>query len=143
MSAEDEVRAASRRFYAALNGMAGGDAGAMADVWSHSASVTAMHPIGGREVGWDEVRPVWEQVASLAQGGEVALSDQRLSVAGDMACETGIERGQMALAGQTLAIEHRVTNVYRREDGTWKMVHHHTDLSPAMMGLLASLQAKG
>ena len=49
----------------------------------------------------------------------------------------------MTLAGQTLAIEHRVTNVYRREDGTWKMVHHHTDLSPAMMDLLAGLQAKG
>ena len=58
MSEEDDVRAASARFYAALNGMAGGNAGAMAAVWSHSASVTAMHPIGGREVGWAEVRPV-------------------------------------------------------------------------------------
>ena len=143
MSSEDDVRAASARFYAALNGMARGDASAMADVWSHDASVTAMHPIGGREVGWDQVRPVWDQVASLASGGQVTLSDQLLSVARDMAYEVGVERGQMTVAGEAVTIEHRVTNVYRRQDGAWKMVHHHTDLSPAMIDLLARLQAKG
>ena len=143
MSAEDEVRTMSVRFYTALNGMARGDESAMTDVWAHDASVTAMHPIGGREVGWEQVRPVWEQVASLASGGQVALSDQLISVAGDMAYETGIERGQMTVGGESMAIEHRVTNVYRRQDGAWKMVHHHTDQAPAMMALLARLQGKG
>ena len=47
------------------------------------------------------------------------------------------------IGGESMAIEHRVTNVYRRQDGAWKMVHHHTDQSPAMMALLARLQAKG
>ncbi|MCG8606139.1 hypothetical protein MJD09_14270 [bacterium] len=28
--------------------MANGDAGSMADIWSHGADVTVMHPIGGR-----------------------------------------------------------------------------------------------
>jgi hypothetical protein len=56
MSAEDEVRKASQQFYAALNRMANGDGGGMADIWSHSATVTTMHPIGGREVGWDAVK---------------------------------------------------------------------------------------
>jgi hypothetical protein len=32
--------------------------------------------------------------------------------------------------------------IYRREAGTWKIVHHHTDLSPVMIDLVASLQAK-
>ena len=53
MSAEQEVRKASQQFYAALNRMANGDSGGMADIWSRTASVTTMHPIGGREVGWD------------------------------------------------------------------------------------------
>ncbi|HYU19986.1 MAG TPA: nuclear transport factor 2 family protein [Chloroflexota bacterium] len=35
---------------------------------------------------------------------------------------------------------HRVTNIYRREGGEWKMVHHHTDVSPAMNDLLSRLQ---
>jgi ketosteroid isomerase-like protein len=143
MSAQDEVKAASTQFYAALNQMLAGQQGAMDASWSHSASASTMHPIGGREVGWDNIRPVWDQVASLASGGQVMLADQVLSVGGDMAYEVGVERGQGTLAGEQVAIDQRVTNIYRREDGAWKVVHHHTDLSPAMMDLLARLQAQG
>lgn len=75
MSTEHEIRAASTSFYAALNRMAKGEAGAMESVWSHSAEVTALHPIGGREAG------------------------------------------------------------------TWRLVHHHTDVSPAMLDVLARLKA--
>lgn len=35
MSTEEDVQAISRRFYAALNRMANGDAAAMEEVWSH------------------------------------------------------------------------------------------------------------
>jgi len=34
------------------------------------------------------------------------------------------------------------TNVYVREGRVWKIVHHHTDLSPDMIALLTRLQAK-
>jgi len=66
MSAEDEVRAAADRFYAALSRVVDGDAGLMADVWSQSADATTMHPIGGRQVGWDQVGDSWRQVAGIA-----------------------------------------------------------------------------
>ena len=141
MSSEDEVRTASAQFYAALNSMMAGDAAPLADAWSHSASVSTMHPIGGRQTGWDEVRGSFEQVAQLASGGHAELRDQSLQVAGDMAYEVGIEQGQATLAGEQITIEQRVTNVYRREAGGWKMVHHHTDLSAAMLDLLSRLQA--
>jgi ketosteroid isomerase-like protein len=143
VSAEDDVRAASARFYAALDAMINGDASTMDEVWSHDGSVTTMHPIGGREVRWDHVQPVWGQVAGVASDGQVALADQVLSVAGDMAYQIGVERGHATMAGEDVAIEQRVTNVYRREGGTWKIVHHHTDLSPAMVDLLARLQPEG
>ena len=84
MSAENEVRKASEQFYAALNRMANGDSSSMADIWSHSATVTTMHPIGGREVGWEEVKGPWEQVAQLSSGGQVKLSDQLIQVSGDI-----------------------------------------------------------
>ena len=142
MSAEDEVRDASNRFYAALNRMTNGDAGALADVWSHGATVTTMHPIGGRQVGWDQVRQSWEQVAQLASGGQVELRDQLIQVAGDAAYELGVERGQLTLAGEQVTLDHRVTNVYRRQAGAWKIVHHHTDVAPAMLDVLKRLQAK-
>ena len=141
MASEDEVRKASAQFYAALNSMMVGDAAPLADVWSHSADVSTMHPIGGRETGWSEVRGSFEQVAGLASGGHAELRDQTIHVTGDLAYEVGVEQGQATLAGENIAIEQRVTNVYRREAGEWKLAHHHTDLSPAMLALLARLKA--
>ena len=113
----------------------------MADIWSHGAAVSTMHPIGGRETGWDEVRGSFEGVAGLASGGHAELRDQRIQVAGDMAYEVGIEHGQATLAGERISIDQRVTNIYRREADGWKIVHHHADLSPAMLDLLSRLRA--
>ena len=141
MSAEDEVREASTRFYAALDSMMEGDSAPLAAIWSHGAAVSTMHPIGGRETGWDEVRGSFEGVAGLASGGHAELRDQRIQVAGDMAYEVGIEHGQATLAGERISIDQRVTNIYRREADGWKIVHHHADLSPAMLDLLSRLRA--
>jgi ketosteroid isomerase-like protein len=143
MAADAAVRKASKAFYAALNRMAQGDAGPMAEIWSHSALATTMHPIGGREVGWGKVKAPWAKVASLCSSGKVALTGQLLRVAGSLAYEVGFEKGQIVIAGTEVAFDHRVTNVYRREGGKWKIVHHHTDLSPAMIDLLARLQQAG
>ena len=142
MSAEDEVRAASKALYSALNRMCNGDAGPMMDVWAHSASVSTMHPIGGREVGWDQVQGPWQQVAQLSSGGEVRLDEQVIRVAGEMAFETGFERGSLTIAGEKIAIDQRVTNIYQHDSGAWKTVHHHTDVSAAMLDLLNRLRAK-
>ena len=140
MATKDEISKASKQFYAGLNRMANGDAGLLADIWSHSSAVTAMHPIGGRQVGWDAVRASFEQVAQLASDGKIELKDQLIHVAGDVAYEVGVEHGQLKLAGQKVIIEHRVTNIYQRETGAWKMIHHHTDTSPAMLDVLRRLQ---
>ena len=139
MSIEDQVRQASQKFYAALNSMAKGDASLMAEIWSHSSAVTTMHPIGGRQVGWDEVKTPWQQVAQLSTDGQVKLNDQLIQVSGDMAYEVGTEQGQLKMTGKEISINQRVTNVYRREAGEWKIVHHHTDISPAMMEVINSL----
>src|SRR5512142_2281985 len=94
MAAEDDVRKASQKFYSGLNLMANGDSSSLADIWSHSPTVTTMHPIGGREVGWDAVRQTWDQTAQFAAEGKVEIKDQLISVLGDMAYEVGIEKGQ-------------------------------------------------
>jgi ketosteroid isomerase-like protein len=142
MAAENEVRKVSEQFYAAINRMANGDAGSLSDIWSHTAAVTAMHPIGGRQVGWDKVRESFQQVAQIASEGRVRLDDQIIQVTGDLAYELGVERGQATFAGQQVTLDHRVTNIYHREAGSWKMVHHHTDLSPGMLDVLQRLQTK-
>ena len=127
MTAEDEIRAASAQFYAALNRMLAGDASALADIWSHSSAVTALHPIGDWHVGWDDVKKSFDEVAEASTGGHVEITDQLIRVAGDTAYEVGVEHADFAIAGEPLAVNSRVTNIYRREGGAWKLVHHHGD----------------
>lgn len=141
MTAEADVRAASERFYGALERMANGDAGPMSEVWSHGDDVTTMHPIGGREEGWEAVRGSWEGVADIAEDGTVTTSDQLVRVVGDCAYELVTEHASMSLAGRPVSVEVRATNVYRLEDGEWKVVHHHTDTSPEFIELLQELEA--
>ncbi len=135
----EEVSAVSTQFYDALNRMANGEKGAMAGVWLKDAGVTAMHPIGGRETGWDAVGLSFDQVAEAASGGSIELLDQRIEVAGDIAYEIGVEKGTFNMAGKKVDIEQRVTNIYRRKDGAWKLVHHHSDISPAMVDIVSNL----
>ncbi len=83
MSIEEDIKAASGRFYAGLNRMGNGEMGALADSWSHGSTVTAMHPIGGLDVGWDAVSNSFDQVASIATDANIALKDQRIQIVGD------------------------------------------------------------
>jgi hypothetical protein len=71
MAAEDEVRQASEQFYEALNRvLEESDTGPMEEIWSHGSDVSAMHPFGGRMLGWEEVRSSWEQAAQRSLGGK-------------------------------------------------------------------------
>ena len=119
--------------------MLNGDARLLSDIWSHGPAVTTMHPIGGRQVGWDQVRESWEQVAQVASDGKVELKDQLIRVSGDVAYEVGVEHAEFTLGDQKVAGQIRVTNIYQREAGAWKMTHHHTDLAPAMVEALNRL----
>jgi ketosteroid isomerase-like protein len=137
MAVEDEIQQASEQFYAALNRTINGDPGPMMEVWSHGSDVATMHPLGGRETGWEEVRASWEQVAQAFSDGQVPL--EALVVVplwDDVAYTLGTENGQAKLGDETVSIDWRVTNIYRREEGEWKMVLHHTDVSPTLVEVL-------
>jgi ketosteroid isomerase-like protein len=143
MSTEEEVRQASERYYAALGRLLEGDAGPLAEAWSHSAQITAMNPYGGREVGWEQVRPVFERVAQMCAGSRVTLGirDRLIRVGGELAYEVGIEWGEGVVMGKPTTIEHRVTNIYRREADGWKLVHRHTDPNPEEKDVAAQLHS--
>ena len=136
MSTENEVHKASEQFYAALNRLFNGNASSMEGIWSKDSTITVLQPIGGRTVGWDDIREAYRDIAQIAENGQVKLDDQIIQVIGDVAYEVGVERGQAAFAGNQVTLDYRVTNIYRREAGGWKIVHHHTDISPAMIEFL-------
>ena len=119
MAAIDEVRKASDQFYSALSRMAVGESDTMKSLWSHDNSITTMHPIGGREKGWDAVNGSFNGVAQTATGGKgkVELKDQLIRVLGDVAYEVGNEEGELHLGGKQIKIDQRVTNIYHKEEG--------------------------
>jgi ketosteroid isomerase-like protein len=141
-SPEDEVRTASAHFYAALNKMANGDDSAMVACWSQGPTVTTQHPVAGRQVGWDQVRESFHQFSLVAADGQIRMDEQMIQVVGDLAYELGVERGSLRLGGQAVLIDSRATNIYRWEAHHWKLVHHHSDFSPAMMAALEKLMSK-
>src|SRR5271169_2784080 len=104
MTKKDEVLKASRQFCVALTRMANGDAGSMADIWSHGAGVTAMHPTPRRDVGWTAVRKSFQKVATLDSDGKIGIKNQLIQVAGNVACEVGVEQGQFKMAGQPVRV---------------------------------------
>ena len=143
MTTKGEIREVSAQFYAALKRMLNGDPRALSDVWSHGSFVTAMHPLGGRQVGWAEVRKTWEQIAQRSSEGKVELKDQLIHLAGEFAYEVGIEHVEAKLGGQKFTAKIRVTNIYQREGaGAWKITHHHTDMSPAVVWKFSNRQSR-
>ena len=43
-----------------------------------------------------------------------------------------MEVGSNVIGGKKSVVSLRATSIYRKENGQWKMIGHHTDLLPAM-----------
>ncbi|MEM1060043.1 MAG: nuclear transport factor 2 family protein [Verrucomicrobiota bacterium] len=129
--AKQAVLKANDGFYAALNQMFTGDAAPMLAVWSHAADVTYLSPDGRYLTGWDAVKADWEMQAKLKLGGEIKPRDVRALVGRELAVVQNWEEGGNTNAGgRAVEVKIRATNVYRLEDGQWKMVSHHADPLP-------------
>ncbi len=125
------VIGAAGQFYSALNAMFTGDAEPMKEVWSHADDVTYMGPGGGFQNGWGEVLASWEEQATMKLGGKVTPEGMRITVGQDIAMTHNYESGEnVDKDGQTKKISIRATNMFRKENGQWKMIGHHTDLLP-------------
>jgi ketosteroid isomerase-like protein len=137
MAIEDDIRQASDRFYDALNQLLQGNPGAMNEVWSHGAYVSTMHPIGGREIGWEQVRQAWEQTSQAISSAPATIEPVTVSdlavvrLDKDLAYTLGTEQLRATVGGQQVSLAGRATNIYHLENGEWKVMHHHVDAFPA------------
>jgi ketosteroid isomerase-like protein len=125
------VRLAAEQFYSALNAMFTGELQPMKDVWSHKDDVTYMGPGGSFSLGWQDVLADWQTQAALKLGGQVEPEDMRITVGSDLAIVSNYEIGHNVTAdGKAQKVTIRATNLFRNENGKWKMIGHHTDLLP-------------
>ncbi len=127
---EQALREANDALYAALNAMFTGNLEPMISVWSHADYVTQMSPFGGRITGWEAVRADFKKVADMKLGGKIACVDMHMHAGIDMGYTICVEKGEnLNPEGETVMVSHRATNVFHMENGQWKLVHHHTDIS--------------
>ncbi len=108
-----------------------GDPGPRLAMWSTQDPVTVFGAMK-TDIGSEEVRRVFRWLATRFSN----CTDYRFELvaagaSGDLAYTLGYEHITFSMDGGPVEpMTLRVTHVYRREDGEWKIVHRHADSPP-------------
>ena len=100
-------------------------------LWTRSDPVTLF---GAKltALGWTDVEPAFRTVASwFANSVEYQFEVIAAGASGDLAYTVGYEHNRVTVDGQPRTYTLRVTHVYRREEGQWRIVHRHGRLRAA------------
>ena len=97
--------------------------------WSHADDVTMCGGFGAYEKGWEQVSSRLDWAAAAFGGGHSIIEMLAMGASGDLAYAVWIDRGQVRLAGREefSPMVLRITQIYRCEEGRWKVIHRHGD----------------
>lgn len=104
-----------------------GDLAPRLALWSHHEPVTLFGAeLTGR--GWQEVEPAFQRLAASFAGGQTCEYEVLAAAASDdLGYVVAIERSVASSGAGLEPYALRVTTVFRKEDGSWKIVHRHGD----------------
>jgi ketosteroid isomerase-like protein len=114
----------------ALNEFAKGDSKALEDLWSRSEDVTLGNPFGPFVVGFRQVAETMKRAATYYRDGEAVGFDlMAKEVTPELAYLVEVERFSAKMGGREdrTPVSLRVTSIFRREEGAWRLVHRHAD----------------
>ena len=113
----------------ALRRFVQGDAEPYKSLWSHADDVTIFGGWGAYEQGWAAVEPRLEWAASRYSEGWLDRENLLEGVDQDIGYSVDIERsgGRFDNAPEVREASLRVTHLFRREEGRWRIVHRHAD----------------
>jgi ketosteroid isomerase-like protein len=99
-------------------------------LWSRADDVTLAGGLGGRiEKGWADVERRLDWVATQFSKGTNRIDRQVATASGDLGYVVQAEHIRYVVPGEARETtrEYRVTMVFRREAGQWRIVHRQAD----------------
>lgn len=121
------VHAALAAYHQALNKVFTGDAAPMKTLWSHADDVTYMGPAGGMLHGWPQIEQYWDRQAAKKLVGKVDPEKVHVFAGQTLAVVCYHAHGEHVFDGKPQPVSIRATTTFRKEDGQWKVIGHHTD----------------
>jgi ketosteroid isomerase-like protein len=106
-----------------------GETAPLGRIVARDAPATFFGPKGGYDQGPDQVFSTYERDAAHFTSGDTSFKILQMAASGGIAYWVGFQRVIARLDGSTEAIplNLRVTELFRREGGEWKLVHRHAD----------------
>jgi ketosteroid isomerase-like protein len=132
MGCDDNSFALAReRVRLALGAMGAGNPVPYIQCWASSEDATLFGAWGPIERGFSRLAETFTWVGSRFKGGALVPEDTVSFESGDLAYTVGFERGEVAVDGGAAApMTIRVTHIYRRFRGEWRLIHRHADFPP-------------
>jgi ketosteroid isomerase-like protein len=129
--ADPEFRAFLVEFEDATSRFLNGDSSKWKQLLSSRDDATVLGAWGGFDKGPAQVRPRYEWSASRLTdiGSRIRVEYLASGVSGDLAFTVAIERGEIRRPDldKPATVEMRVTDVFAKEGGKWKLLHRHAD----------------
>ena len=118
------------QYHRAVDAFTRGDPEPSKKLFSRRDDVTLANPLGPPALGWEQVEKALDEAASQVREGEAVGFDRVSGYATqDLAYTLVIQRTRAKMGDSTVKADFslRVTTIFRREEGKWKVVHRHAD----------------
>lgn len=104
-----------------------GDAAPRRELWSRSEPVSVLGA-WRNAFGQQELEALFTDLArQFSNCTSYKFELQTYDIVGDMAYTAGLEHTSVSVDGEPRAYVLRATQIYRRENGVWKVSHRHAD----------------
>jgi ketosteroid isomerase-like protein len=125
----NDLDEAIQQYHAALDVFVRGNPEPLKALFSRADDVVLANPFGPAVRGSKPVLAGLEYASSRFSDGELSGHDRLASYIGpDLATIYEVEHGKVSVGGGPVTgWVLRTTTTFRREDGTWKVVHRHAD----------------
>src|ERR1044072_2395953 len=106
-----------------------GDAAPLGHLVAQTSQATFFGPGGGYVQDATQVASRYERDAALFVSGNSSFEILHRGASNGLAYWVGFQRATAQLQGKTEPVPFnlRVTEIFRREDGEWKLIHRHAD----------------